>query len=499
MMSQKPRVRFAPSPTGDLHVGNARTALFNWLFAKRYEGDFILRVEDTDQERTSKIFEKNLLEDLKWLSIDWDEGPDKGGEFGPYHQIERIDIYNGYLKKLITTDRVYPCYCTVEELEAERISLLSMKMMPRYMGKCRNLKDNEQRKCEESGRKPTFRFKVEAGPIEFEDLIRGSMKFDGEAIGDFIIVRSNGIPAYNFAVVVDDHLMKITHVIRGEDHLSNTAIQKMLYGALDFKPPVFAHHSLILGKDRSKLSKRHGSVSVREFRKKGILPEALLNYLSLLGSSLGDGREIASIDEIIHLFSLDKAGKSGAIFDESKLKWLNALYIRKYGVDKLTELLLPFIEEVGYDLNLLDRRWLHQVVEAVKDNLVTLTDIGEYLDMFVDEKYSFSEDALKILKHNDAFIVLYSLREVLQDEKLYYESNAKALSLQEGNTLKYHSRDIYQTVINAVSKKTGLKGKNLYLPIRAALTGRTSGPELDKFFPILKKDSILERINRVLA
>jgi nondiscriminating glutamyl-tRNA synthetase len=325
------------------------------------------------------------------------------------------------------------------------------------------------------------------------------MKFDGEAIGDFIIVRSNGIPAYNFAVVIDDHLMEVTHVIRGEDHLSNTAIQMLLYRTLDFTPPVFAHHSLILGNDRSKLSKRHGSVSIREFRSKGILPEALLNYLSLLGSSLGNGKEVASIDEIIALFSLEKAGKSGAIFDESKLKWLNAIYIRNYNINKLTETLIPFIEAAGYKPNLMDREWLYQVVEAVKDNLVTLTDIGEYLDMFVDEKYNISQDAVHILRMNNASIVLRAFREALKDEKVGYENGINLSPVDEGRTTTHTGSEIYQNIIRAVNKKTGLKGKNLYLPIRAALTGRTSGPELDKFFTILKKESIIKRIDRVLA
>ena len=480
MMPIRPRVRFAPSPTGDLHVGNARTALFNWLFAKRYGGDFILRIEDTDQERTSSVFEKNLLEDLKWLSLGWNEGPEKGGEFGPYHQIERLHIYKKYLKELIKDDRVYPCYCTEEELEEQRISLLAMKRMPRYMGKCRYLAENERKKHEERGRKPAFRFKVDAGPIEFIDLIRGSMKFDGEAIGDFIIVRSNGIPSYNFAVVVDDHLMGISHVIRGEDHLSNTATQKLLYRALGFASPVFAHHSLILGKDRAKLSKRHGSVSVREFRNKGILPEALLNYLSLLGSSLGEGKEVADIDEIINVFSLDRAGKSGAIFDESKLRWLNAIYIRNYDVNKLTELLIPFIEEAGYDPGLLDRGWLYQVVEALRDNLVTLADIGEYLDIFVDEKYHISEEATVILRGDTATTVLKVLHEVLNQNSISHEH-------------------FYSHLIDIVRRKTGLKAKDIFMPIRAALTGRTSGPELEKIFSILRKESILRRVESIVT
>jgi nondiscriminating glutamyl-tRNA synthetase len=419
------------------------------------------------------------LEDLKWLSIDWDEGPGKGGEFGPYHQIERLDTYNRHLGKLIADDRVYPCYCTEEELEEERLGLLSMKMMPRYMGKCRRLTNNERRRLEDGGRKPTFRFKVEAGPIVFNDLIRGPMKFEGEAIGDFIIVRSTGIPAYNFAVVIDDHLMGITHVIRGEDHLSNTAIQMLLYRAFDFANPLFAHHALILGKDRSKLSKRHGSVSVREFRNTGILSEALINYLSLLGGSLGEGKEVASLGEIINMFSLDRAGKSGAIFDEDKLKWLNAIYIRNYDVDRLTELLLPFIKEAGYDSSLPDRGWLHQVVDALKDNLVTLADIGKYLDIFVDEKYRISEEAAVILRQKTAASVLNVLCQMLNQNNISDDN-------------------FYSALMSSVRKKTGLKAKELYMPIRAAITGRTSGPQLEKIFSILGKESILRRLEQAI-
>ena len=477
MMSRKYRVRFAPSPTGDLHVGNARTALFNWLFAKHYGGRFLLRIEDTDQERTSRIFERNLLEDLKWLSLYWDEGPEKGGEFGPYHQIERLPLYSTYLKKLIADERVYPCYCTEEELEAERLTLLSMKMMPRYMGKCRNLTDSERKSLETKGRNAAFRFKVKPGSIEFDDLIRGSMKFEGEAIGDFIIVRSNGIPSYNFAVVIDDHLMEITHVIRGEDHLSNTAIQILLYGALGFTPPSFAHHSLILGRDRSKLSKRHGSVSVREFRKKGILPKALLNYLSLLGGSLGEGKEFASLDEIIDMFSLERAGKSGAIFDESKLKWLNAMYIRDCDVETLIELLTPFLKKAGYDPDLLDHTWLHQVVDAVKDNIVTLNEISGYIDMFVDEKYHVSREAAEILRGNTVAEILKALHEVLTQSEI-------------------SRKNFYSTLIHSVREKTGLKAKSILMPLRAAVTGRTSGPELEKIFSILGKESILKRLEQ---
>jgi glutamyl-tRNA synthetase len=352
-----------------------------------------------------------------------------------------------------------------------------MKMMPRYMGKCRNLTDSDRKTLETKGRNAAFRFKVKPGSIEFDDLIRGSMKFEGEAIGDFIIVRSNGIPSYNFAVVIDDHLMEITHVIRGEDHLSNTAIQILLYGALGFTPPSFAHHSLILGRDRSKLSKRHGSVSVREFRKKGILPKALLNYLSLLGGSLGEGKEFASLDEIIDMFSLERAGKSGAIFDESKLKWLNAMYIRDCDVETLIELLSPFLKKAGYDPDLLDHTWLHQVVDAVKDNIVTLNEISGYIDMFVDEKYHVSREAAEILRGNTVAEILKALHEVLTQSEI-------------------SRKNFYSTLIHSVREKTGLKAKSILMPLRAAVTGRTSGPELEKIFSILGKESILKRLEQ---
>lgn len=477
MKSFVPRVRFAPSPTGDLHVGNARTALFNWLFARHYGGQFILRIEDTDRDRTTKDYEESLLKDLQWLSLDWDEGPVKGGKLGPYHQIERLHIYEAFLQKLAADDKIYPCYCSEEELKAERTGLLTMKMMPRYMGKCRYLSNEERKKREGEGRKPAFRFKVERGPITFDDLIRGAMKFEGDAIGDFIIVRSNGIPAYNFAVVVDDHLMSITHVIRGEDHLSNTAMQLLIYKAFGVAPPVFAHHALILGKDRTKLSKRHGSVSVREFRDRGILPEALLNYLALLGSSLDGGKEVASIHEIMEMFSLEKAGKSGAIFDEDKLRWLNGIHIRRDTTEKLTERLIPFIRDAGYDIETFDRSWIYRVVDAVRDNLVTLSDLGENLDMFIDDRYHLTDEAASLIRRPDAGKVLDALRDILQQESI--------------------EKNLYHEVVRRVNEKTGIKGRELLMPIRAAITGRTSGAELDRIFAILGRESLLKRLEKV--
>jgi glutamyl-tRNA synthetase len=361
------------------------------------------------------------------------------------------------------------------KLEEERQALILSKRMPRYMGKCRNLTADERKKREEEGIKPSFRFKVHPQTIEFEDLIRGAMKFEGESIRDFIIVRSNGMPAYNFAVVIDDHLMGITHVIRGEDHLSNTALQMMLYRAFDFAPPTFAHHCLILGKDRAKLSKRHGSVSVGEFRKQGILSEALINYLGLLGSSFTDGREVLSRDEMITGFALERASKSGAIFDEEKLHWLNAIYIRNCKTQDLIERLKPFLEQAGYIIDNIDAKWLSEVIELVKTELTSLADIGSHIGIFFDDKYEITAEAKQILEKENTIQVVKVFAEYLKNAA--------------GNP-----QEIYLAAIKYTKEKIRAKGKELFMPIRAALTGKIHGPELDKVFAILGVDSAIKRL-----
>ncbi len=471
------RVRFAPSPTGELHVGNARTALFNWLFARRHGGTFILRIEDTDQSRTTTAFEENLLEELGWLGIDWDEGPGVGGAHGPYHQTERLDTYRNCLDRLIAEGKVYPCYCTEEELEAERAALVVSRQMPRYMGKCRELSEAQQKRLCAEGRQPVWRFRVEPGPIAFEDLIRGPMAFQGEAIGDFIIVRSSGIPAYNFAVVADDHAMEISHVIRGEDHLSNTAAQILLYRALGFAPPVFAHHGLVLGKDHTKLSKRHGATSVGAFRRRGVLPEALLNYLALMGSSFEGGREVVPAKEISEGFSLERTGKGGAVFDEEKLLWLNGIYIRRFEPAVLAERLVPFIREAGYDESSFERERLERIVAAVQDSLPTLADIGSLLEIFSDERFRMDEEAASLLKDEDAKRVLAALQGLLDG----------GISTP------------FADLIKRIGEQTGLRGKKLYLPIRAALTGRLHGPEMDRIFALLSPASLHTRVEKALT
>lgn len=475
-MKEKPRVRFAPSPTGRLHIGNARTALYNWLFARHYGGTFILRIEDTDRERTETHYERDILDGLTWLAIDWDEGPDRSGGYGPYRQCERLDLYDSYLKGLIAAGAVYPCYCTDEELERERQAQVLRKEPPRYSGRCRNISREDTLRYEQEGIKPAWRFKVEGGAAQFRDLIKGDMKFNADTIGDFIIVRSNGIPAYNFAAVIDDHLMEVSHVIRGEDHLSNTALQILLYRALGFDPPVFAHHSLILGKDRTKLSKRHGTVSVSEFRDAGIIPEALSNYLSLLGSTADRGREVISREDMIGRFALEKTGRGGAIFDHKKLTWLNGHYIRTYDTDRLTELSIPFISRAGYDCTSVDRPSLSYMVDAVKDNIKTLSEIGEYMGIFFNDDFDLSDGVLSVIEDTGAVDIIKSLHRALTRE----------------GTVNYDA------VMKSVRDETGATGRSLFMPVRIALTGKTAGPELDKLFTILGNESMIKRTDNIL-
>jgi len=488
------RVRFAPSPTGELHVGNARTALFNWIFARQCGGTFLLRIEDTDRARTTCAFEANLLDDLKWLGIDWDEGPGAGGSYGPYRQSERLDLYRDCLQRLTAKDQVYPCYCTEAELDAERVDLVARRMMPRYMGKCRHLNEADRKKLADEGRLPVWRFRVEGGAIVFEDLIRGSMAFQGDTIGDFIIVRSNGIPSYNFAVVVDDHAMQISHVIRGEDHLSNTAVQLLLYRALGFIPPIFAHHALILGKDHTKLSKRHGAVSVGAFRRRGILPEVLLNYLALMGSSFGSGREVVSAKEIVEDFLLERTGKGGAIFDEEKLLWLNGIYIRRYETKALTDLLLPFIHGAGYDEHRWERDRLENIIAAVRDNLATLADIGDFLALFADDRYRMEADAAALLEGEDAKRVVTALFRLLHAESPSERDSGATPPKGEAPP-----SESFAALIRRIGEQTGFRGKKLYLPIRAAVTGRLRGPELDRIFTLLSPTSLRKRVEQALA
>src|SRR6056297_727992 len=388
------RVRLDPSPTGSLHVGTARAALFNYLFANQKKGKFILRIEDTDKERSKKEYEKQIIEGLKWLGINWDEGPETKGEFGPYRQSDRKNRYKKYLKKLLDEEEAYHCFCSEEELEQMRQKQKQNGEPPRYTGKCRDLSESEVKKRLEAGESSVIRFKTKNYEVKFEDIIRGEVSFDGKLMGDFVIAKDLDSPLYNFAVVVDDYEMKISHVIRGEDHLSNTPKQIFIYKALGIPIPKFAHLPLILGEDESKLSKRHGAVSIEEFKEKGYLPEALINFMALLGWNSGTEKEIYSMEELIENFSLERVQKSGSIFNKDKLTYINGVHIRNKSLDEITNLCLPYlkeefleeIEEDKYNIKELDQEieleTIKKIISLYHERLKLLSEITELVDFF---------------------------------------------------------------------------------------------------------------------
>ncbi|HWV94344.1 MAG TPA: glutamate--tRNA ligase, partial [Vicinamibacterales bacterium] len=343
------RLRFAPSPTGQLHVGNARTALFNWLLARGQGGTFILRIEDTDFERSTRESERSMIDDLHWLGLEWTEGVDAGGERGPYRQSERLHIYRAHAVELMAGGHAYQCFCSAELLETDRTAALAAGRPPRYVGRCREISRDDARRRIENGEKAVIRFRVpDNRDVTFDDVVRGSVTFNTEVIGDPVIVRSDGVPAYNYAVVIDDALMEVTHVIRGEDHISNTPRQILIFEAFGWRPPAFAHVSLVMGPDHSPLSKRHGATSVAEFRARGYLPEALTNYLALIGWSPGEGEEIVPIEQLAQRFRLQDVGHSAGVFDIDKLAWVNRHYLKAAAPERLARLSLPYLTQYGW-------------------------------------------------------------------------------------------------------------------------------------------------------
>ena len=472
------RVRFAPSPTGHLHIGGARTALFNWFFARHTDGTFILRIEDTDRKRSADRYEKAIIDDLRYLGLDWDEGLGIGGKYEPYRQSERFPLYRKYAKKLLKEKKAYYCYCAEVELEARRKEALRKGQTPRYDGRCRNLRKEEIKRYEREGRKPTIRFKAPKKKVVVSDLVRGEVTFGADALGDFIILRSDGVAAFNFANIIDDMTMAITHVIRGEDHLSNTPRQILLYQALGIEPPKFAHISMILGPDRARLSKRHGATAIAEYRKKGYLPEAVVSYLALLGWYPPDGEEIKSIKELIKEFSLDDVSKSSAIFDNQKLAWMNGSYIRSTSLKKITDLAIPYLKEAGYlkgRITPAKKKWLLKVIEATRTHLDYLAQIPEETETFFTKEIKISKEVRKILKKESSKRVLSALRNKLKEVNEITDKNFKPL-------------------MKEIAKETGYKGKDLYLPIRIALTGKNRGPELYLILPLLGKRECLKRL-----
>lgn len=471
------KVRYAPSPTGPLHIGSARTVLYNWLFAKQQGGTVLVRSEDTDLDRSQLKWEQEIGDTLRWLGLEWDEGLVVGGANGPYRQTERLELYRQYLAKLWQGGHVYYCFCTPEELADRR---KENQQHGGYDGRCRHLSQEEVQAKLDQGLKPAIRFKVPPDvDIVFHDLIRGRVSVNTRDISDFIIVKNDGIPTYNFAVVVDDVTMGITHVIRANEHLINTPPQILIYRALNQQMPQFAHISLILDESGRKMSKRMGDTAVAAYGRKGYLPEALVNYLALLGWSPEDNRELYTLDELTAAFSLDRVAKSPAVFDRKKLDWMNNQYIMQSNVEKLADLALPLLAEAGFDLASIERDWLALVIEVVRDELSNLAQLADILPQFTGEKIEVETEAMEFLRWETTPMVLDQFTEALKALDVVDRQSVSAVLKQLNKDMK---------------KQAGVGGKAVFMPIRVAISGQTSGQELYHLVPILGRELTLKRI-----
>lgn len=476
------RVRFAPSPTGHLHIGGARTALFNYLMARKNGGTFILRIEDTDEERSTKASAQSIFESMEWLGLNWDEGampegPEKGKD-GPYVQSAReaIGLYKKYAEQLIAEGKAFKCYCTPEELEVSRKKALEEKRMPIYDGHCRHLTKEQQAEYERQGRKPVIRFAMpKDGATSWHDLIHKDLSFENKLLSDFVMVKASGYPTYNFACVVDDHLMSLTHVIRGDDHISNTPLQIQLYKALGWQCPEFAHLSMILGPDGARLSKRHGATSVGEYRKNGFLPETMRNYLALLGWSNHESQQIFKAGELETKFDLAGCQKSPAVFDTEKLKWLNGEYMRLRTPQELMSLAEPFIKEAGLDTSKGSK--LLELITLEHDKFKLLTDIPHRLEFFYKDPVYEPEAIEKALKAPEVPAILSGIAE------LY-------------NGLSQFNEAIIEAATRAWAKEHKLKNGQVFHPVRVAVSGRTDGPTLFKMLEYMGKDEVLRRLSK---
>lgn len=464
------RVRFAPSPTGYLHVGGARTALFNYLYARKTNGKFILRIEDTDVERSEKIFEEQLISALKWLGLEWDEGPDIGGEYGPYRQSERTHLYHEYAQKLVDEGKAYEVYAYPEEIEQLREKLLAEGKAPHYTREMLEPYNTPERKkeYEEKGLRPAIYFSMPRKDYVINDIVKGEVAFKAGSVGDFALLRSNGMPTYNYACVIDDGLMKITHVLRGDDHLSNTVKQVALYEAFGWQTPVFGHVSMILGPDGSKLSKRHGATSVEEFKARGYLPESIVNFLALLGWSHPEGKEILTKSELIESFSLERLVKNPAIFNPDKLRWMNAEHIRMKDMKELLGIAKEFLKKN------VDDGYLEKILHAVKDRIEEFSQLPELTEFFFEKPTNLPEKTPEAI---ETYQVL----------------------LQELEKLEVWTKESIYSAFKVAMKGAKLKGKDFYMTLRLVLTGRTEGPELIDILEILGKLEVVERIKLFLA
>ena len=485
-----PRVRIAPSPTGPLHIGTARTALFNYLYARHFGGTFILRLEDTDVARSTPEFEEDILEHLHWLGLEWDEGPAAGGlpergAFGPYRQMERRERYREAAAQLLAEDRAYPCYCTAEELEAERLRLEAEKLLPRHGDRCATLTPTERARFEAEGRRPAIRFRIEPGVVVFDDLVRGRVEIDAAALGgDLVIVRADGTPLYHFAVVVDDAAMGITHVIRGEDHLSNTPKHILLFRGLGHEVPVFAHLPLILNPDRTKMSKRKSQTAVRDYVAEGFVPEALVNYLALLGWSTGTEEEILSLDELAARFDTGAIQKGGAVFDRGRLEWLNGQWIRRLPDDDLAARLAPFLA-ADAAAGRVDRApspaEIGTLLPMVRERLPVLGAIDDLVGfLYVDDLAP--DPALLVPKRWDAATTLAGLQAARDAIAAAGKADFAAERLEP--------------LMRGVAEACGWKAGDLFMAIRVAISGRTATPPLFESMIALGRDRTLARLEK---
>lgn len=480
-MEKKIRVRFAPSPTGPFHIGGARSALFNWLEARHTGGDFVIRIEDTDLKRSTKESEENIKESLKWLGMTWDEGVDVGGPHGPYRQTERLDLYKAAVQRLLDEGKAYYCYCSAEELEESRKAQLADGKTPVYDDHCRKLSAEEIAKYEAEGRKPVVRLKVRKdGVFAFDDMVRGHVEFQASGVGDFIIMKSDGIPVYNFAVVIDDSGMEITHVIRAEEHLSNTPRQLAIYEALGLEPPKFAHISLILGEDHKKMSKRHGATSVTEYKNMGYLPQAVVNYLALLGWTPKGEQEIFTEEELIKQFSMKRVSSNDAVFDINKLNWINFQYMKKLDADQLLDVVLPFLVKADYveeNPSEEKKEWLKKVVWFMKDHIYYAGQAAGELKFFFEEVPALTDEAvLAIMKAETSGQLLKAF-------------------IADLEALPAFDQDAIKKCFNACMKANGIKGKAAYEPTRIALTGATQGPGMFEMMELFGREKTLARLN----
>ncbi|MFA5161048.1 MAG: glutamate--tRNA ligase [Elusimicrobiales bacterium] len=480
------RVRFAPSPTGHLHIGGARTALFNYLFARQTKGTFILRIEDTDELRSTDESTRAIFHAMNWLGLDWDEGPLPGGgekgPHGPYFQSERAakGIYKQYADKLIAQGMAYHCYCTPEELEEARRRAQLEKRPPKYEGICRHLTESRRRELEAQGRKPVVRFRMpDEGATSWNDLIRGEVKFENRLLYDFVMVKASGYPTYNFACVVDDHLMEMSHIIRGDDHISNTPLQVLLYKTLGWPLPEIAHLSMIHGPDGTKLSKRHGHTSVAEYESAGYLPDAVKNYLALLGWSTPDSQQIFAPGELIEKFSFSGCQKNPAMFDPVKFKWMNGEYIRQLGPDRLAEAALPFLDAAGVGKGA-DRETLKRVILLEQEKYKLLGEIPALVDFFFTEPPVYDPKAVeKVLKKPGA-------RKIIEDMRARY------LALPE------FSEAALEKAARDYAAEAGIKAGQVFHPLRVSASGRTDGPTLFKMLEYLGREAVAKRMQNAL-